>query len=62
MKALLKIEWIKPLSSWPVFIMGIGIPVTLYLLYSSIVSSPILELQKRVSKKLYVNHYWLFRV
>ena len=30
MKALLKIEWIKTWRSWPVFIMGIGMPVTLY--------------------------------
>ena len=30
MKALLKIEWIKPWRSRPVFIMGIGITVTLY--------------------------------
>ena len=33
MKALLKIEWIKTWRSWPVFIMGIGIPVGFFLLF-----------------------------
>lgn len=46
MKALLKIEWIKTWRSWPIFILGIGMPVAFYLLYSSIVSSPTPELQK----------------
>ena len=27
MKALLKIEWIKTWRSWPIFILGIGMPV-----------------------------------
>ncbi|MBN6046874.1 ABC transporter permease [Streptococcus thermophilus] len=40
MKALLKIEWIKTWRSWPVFIMGIGMPVGFFLLFSSIVSTP----------------------
>ena len=50
MKALLKIEWIKTWRSWPIFILGIGMPVAFYLLYSSIVSSPTPELQKEFLK------------
>ena len=46
MKALLKIEWIKTWRSWPVFIMGIGMPVGFFLLFSSIVSTPNPEAQK----------------
>ena len=46
MKALLKIEWIKTWRSWPVFIMGIGMPVGFFLLFSSIVSAPTPEAQK----------------
>ena len=46
MKALLKIEWIKTWRSWPVFIMGIGMPVSFFLLFSSIVSTPNPEAQK----------------
>ena len=46
MKALLKIEWIKTWRSWPVFIMGIGIPVGFFLLFSSIFSAPTPEAQK----------------
>ena len=46
MKALLKIEWIKTWRSWPVFIMGIGMPVGFFLLFSSIVSTPNTEAQK----------------
>ena len=46
MKALLKIEWIKTWRSWPVFIMGIGMPVGFFLLFSSIVSTPNPETQK----------------
>ena len=42
MKALLKIEWIKTWRSWPVFIMGIGMPVGFFLL----VSTPNPEAQK----------------
>ena len=46
MKALLKIEWIKTWRSWPVFIMGIGMPVGFVRLFSSIVSTPNPEAQK----------------
>lgn len=46
MKALLKIEWIKTWRSWPVFIMGIGMPVGFFLLFSSIASTPNPEAQK----------------
>ena len=46
MKALLKIEWIKTWRSWPVFIMGIGMPVGFFLLFSSIFSTPNPEAQK----------------
>ena len=46
MKALLKIEWIKTWRSWPVFIMGIGMPVGFFLLFSSIFSAPTPEAQK----------------
>ena len=46
MKALLKIEWIKTWRSWPVFIMGIGMPVGFFLLFSRIVSTPNPEAQK----------------
>ena len=46
MKALLKIEWIKTWRSWPVFIMGIGMPVGFFLLFSGIVSTPNPEAQK----------------
>ena len=46
MKALLKIEWIKTWRTWPVFIMGIGIPVGFFLLFSSIFSAPTPEAQK----------------
>ena len=46
MKALLKIEWIKTWRSWPVFIMGIGMPVGFFLLFSSIVSTPNPDAQK----------------
>ena len=46
MKALLKIEWIKTWRSWPVFIMGIGMPVGFFLLFSSIVSTSNPEAQK----------------
>ena len=58
MKALLKIEWIKTWRSWPVFIMGIGIPVGFFKYFLSAYSrSP-----KRVFAILYVNHDWLFYV
>ena len=50
MKALLKIEWIKTWRSWPIFILGIGMPVAFYLLYSSIVTSPTPKLQKEFLK------------
>ncbi len=46
MKALLKVEWIKTWRSWPVFIMGIGLPVGFFLLFSSIFSAPTPEAQK----------------
>lgn len=62
MKALLKIEWIKTWRTWPVFIMGIGIPVGFFLLFSSIFSAPTPEAQKEFFAILYVNHDWLFYV
>ena len=47
MKALLKIEWIKKhWRTWPVFIMGIGIPVGFSSFFSSIFSAPTPEAQK----------------
>ncbi|SQB56061.1 ABC transporter permease [Streptococcus dysgalactiae] len=61
MKALLKIEWIKTWRSWPVFIMGIGIPVGFFLLFSSIFSAPTPS-SKRVFAVLYADHDWLLHV
>ena len=62
MKALLKIEWIKRGRSWPVFIMGIGMPVGFFPPFSSIVSTPNPEAQKRIFAVLYADHDWLFHV
>ena len=63
MKALLKIEWIKTWRSWPVFIMGIGMPVGFFLLFFKLLSQHlILRLKKIFLAVLYVDHDWLFHV
>ena len=62
MKALLKIEWIKTWRSWPVFIMGIGIPVGFFLLFSSYLLSTYSRSSKRVFAVLYADHDWLLHV
>ena len=61
MKALLKIEWIKTWRSWPVFIMGIGIPVGFFLLFL-VSSQHLLQKLKRVFAVLYADLDWLLHV
>ena len=61
MKALLKIEWIKTWRSWPVFIMGIGMPVG-FSSFSQVLSQHLIPRLKKIFAVLYVNHDWLFHV